>query len=82
MGLKKLAAKVADYDQRLESGKAQEIKPSHVAKVLKKLREKEAELQERAGETQDREKLDRVNRKLAIAREQIERAEWLLEHIS
>ena len=34
MGVKKLAAKVADYKQRLEDGKASKIEPDHVEKVL------------------------------------------------
>ena len=38
MGMKKLAAKVDDYNDRLESGKASKIKPGHVRKVLEKHR--------------------------------------------
>jgi len=81
MGLKKLAAKVADYNQRLEDGKVKEIKPRHVEKVLRKLRDKETELTARLAETEDRRKLDRLNQKLGIAREHISRAEWLLGHL-
>ena len=82
MGVKKLAAKVADYDDRLQNGKAKKIKPDHVRKVLRKLRDKEAELAVQSAETKDSKKLDRVNRKLDIAREHIVRAEWLLDHVS
>ena len=39
MGLKKLAAKVVNYNERLESGKASKIKPGHVEKVLGKASE-------------------------------------------
>lgn len=82
MGLKKLANKVADYNERLESGKADEIKPSHVRQVLKKLQAKQATLiDEMSTATTDDKKL-RLERKLKIAGEHIARAEWLLNKIS
>lgn len=81
MGLKKLAEKLADYNERLERGKTEKIKPSHVEKVLDKLRKKVAELEaEIAAETRD-DKTDRLARKLGTAREQVQRAEWLLQEI-
>ncbi len=82
MGLKKLAAKVDDYNQRLESGKASEIKEKHVAKVLAKLRAKEADLAVEIVETEKPDKKARLERKLAIAREQMARAEWLLKELT
>ncbi|MHA6268233.1 hypothetical protein ACXYMP_15335 [Aliiroseovarius sp. CAU 1755] len=82
MGLKKLAAKVADYNDRLESGTASQIAPDHVKKVLSKLREKEAELQAELEKTEKPDKQGRLQRKLTIAREHISRAEWLLEQVS
>lgn len=81
MGLKKLAAKMADYNARLDEGKTEEIKPSHVEKVLGKLRDKETELTERLAQTENLDKSDRLNRKIGIAREHINRAEWLLDHL-
>jgi NAD-dependent SIR2 family protein deacetylase len=81
MGLKKLAAKVADYNERLESGLADEIKPDHVHKVLEKLQRKEKELQEEISSTNNADKKERLERKLGVAREQIARARWLLETI-
>ncbi len=82
MGLKRLAEKVAEYDERLERGKASQIKPSHVTKVLEKLRKKRAELEAEIATTKSADKKDRLKRKLGIACEQIERAEWLLGEIS
>lgn len=82
MGLTKLAQKVADYQQRLEAGKASTIEPRHVEKVLDKLRRKEAELLARiASETERDERVD-LDRKLRVAREHMTRAEWLLAEVS
>ncbi len=81
MGLKKLAAKVEEYKERLESGKASKIKPKHVEKVLDKLRRKSADLEaEMARATSDEERA-RLERKMRVARTHTERAEWLLKEI-
>jgi predicted nucleic acid-binding Zn-ribbon protein len=82
MGLKKLAAKVADYNDRLERGKASKIKPEDVNKVLKKLRTKEASLEARMSQASDPDEKASLQRKCAIAREHIGRAEWLLSEIT
>ena len=81
MGLKKLAAKVADYNERLESGKASKIKPDHVEKVLEKLRRKSGELEAEIEAAHSAEKRARLERKLEVARAQEERAEWLLRQL-
>lgn len=81
MGLKKLAAKVADYKERLESGKAQEIKPDHVERVLKKLRKKSVELEAEIASSHSPEKRARLEKKLATARAQEARAGWLMKEI-
>jgi hypothetical protein len=81
MGLKKLADKVAEYNERLAAGKVEKIKPDHVKQVQKKLQKKTAELEAEIGATESQDKKVRLKRKLAIAREQAERAEWLLEKI-
>lgn len=81
MGLKKLAAKVADYNERFERGKASKIKPSHVEKVLAKLRKKSAELSADLISAKSAEKKGRLEKKLEVAATQIDRAEWLLEEI-
>jgi hypothetical protein len=73
MGLKKLAAKVANYNDRLDSGKASKIKPDHVRKVLKKLRKKEGSLSEELADARDDEAKARLERKLEVAREHIAR---------
>ena len=82
MGLKKLAAKVEDYNARLEIGKASKIKPSHVEAVLQKLRAKAIELEAEIAKAPSADKKARLEGKLAIAQTHIERAEWLLEELS
>lgn len=81
MGLKKLAEKMHEYNERLERGKASKIKPSHVKEVLEKLRKKAADLENEIETTKNTDKRARLTRKLGIAGEQIERAEWLLNEI-
>jgi len=81
MGLKKLAAKVVDYNERLESGKASKIKPGDVEKVLKKLRAKSADLEAEIAAAKSSDKKARLKDKLKIAHTHIERAEWLLKEL-
>jgi hypothetical protein len=82
MGLRKLAQKVADYQKRLEAGKARTIEPGHVEKVLDKLHRKEAELLAQIVTESDSKARAELDRKLRIAREHIERAKWLLAEMS
>lgn len=81
MGLKNLAAKVVEYNERLEGGKASKIKPDHVEKVLGKLRKKEAELSAEMDIAVSDDRRDRLERKRQVARTHIERAEWLLAEL-
>ncbi|MFC3612800.1 hypothetical protein ACFORG_03420 [Lutimaribacter marinistellae] len=81
MGLKKLAVKLADYNERLESGKASKIKPAHVRKVLERLRKKSAELEAEIDSARSTDKRTRLERKLEVARAQEKRAEWLLKEL-
>ncbi|MFY0690490.1 MAG: hypothetical protein JXR14_01055 [Paracoccaceae bacterium] len=81
MGLKKLSEKLADYNARLEAGKTEKIKTDHVEKVLAKLRKKSADLEEEVAEEKNADKKARLERKLGVAREQVARAEWLLNEI-
>lgn len=81
MGLKKLAAKMEDYNERLESGKASKIKPRDVEKVLQKLRSKSTDLEAEIASTASADKKARLEGKLQIAHAQIERAEWLLKEL-
>ena len=67
MGVKKLAAKVADYKQRLEDGKASKIEPDHVEKVLAKLRRKQADLDQRLEETTGTDERERLEVALATS---------------
>jgi len=82
MGLKKLAAKVEEYNSRLESGKASKIKPSHVEAVLQKLRSKLTKLETEIATATSADKKARLEGKLAIAQTHIERAEWLLKELT
>jgi thioredoxin reductase len=82
MGLKKLAEKMAEYNARLEQGKVEKIEPDHVKKVLKKLKKKTADLEAEIAATGNEDKKVRLNTKLAIAREHVERAEWLLDNVT
>jgi predicted nucleic acid-binding Zn-ribbon protein len=81
MGLKKLAAKMADYNERLESGKARKIKPHHVEEVLQKLRAKSAKLELEISAAKSADKKARLEHKLQIARAHIKRGEWLLNEL-
>ena len=81
MGLKNLAAKLVDYNERLSSGKASKIKPRHVEKVLQKLRAKSTELEAEIASAKSADKKDRLADKLQIARTHIERAEWLMKEL-
>ena len=81
MGLKSLAAKVVEYNERLERGAASKIKPGHVEKVLAKLRKKSAALEAEIATTKNEDKKSRLKRKHGIAVEHIQRAEWLLGEI-
>lgn len=81
MGLKRLAEKTAEYKERLSSGRADQIKPSHVEKTLAKLRHRSAEIEADIATTQNPDKRTRLTKKLDVATEQIARAQWLLEEI-
>ncbi len=81
MGLEKLAAKVIEYNARLESGKASKIKPDDVKKVLKKLRKKSATIQSEIDGATSPEKKSQLQNRLGIAQAHIARAEWLLKEI-
>lgn len=81
MGLKELAAKVDEYNSRLEEGKVDQIKPHHVEEVLEKLRKNIASLEADIAAAPSEDKKQRLEQKHAIARAHIERAEWLLKNL-
>lgn len=82
MGLKRLSKKISGYKERFEQGRADEIKPDHVIKVLSKLKAKKAALAEEIAAARTDDKLQRLERKLKIANEHITRAEWLLREFT
>jgi hypothetical protein len=82
MGLKKLAAKVAAYKERVEAGTASKIEPKHVEKVLAKLRKNETKLARKLEAARTAEDREQSARKLEVAREQIARAQWLLDMVN
>jgi len=73
--------KLDKYFLRLKSGKAEEIKPKHVEKIIKKLTTKKQLLNLELGEATKKSKQERINRKLLTVEEQLERAEWLMGKI-
>lgn len=82
MGLKKLAAKLTDYYERLERGKASKIKPDHIWRVVDKLRRKTAEIEADIARANNPDKKSRLKRKLGIVNEHMKRAKWLLKEVS
>jgi len=82
MGLKKLAAKLVEYQDRVDAGKARKIEPEHVRKVLDKLRRKEARLADDLAGASDKDVREDLERELNIARQHIARAEWLLQEVA
>lgn len=81
MGLEKITEKLDKYFNRLESGKATKIKPSHVEKAIAKLHAKQKLLKDELRDAEKVSKKSRLENKLVTVREQIDRAEWLLEKI-
>jgi septal ring factor EnvC (AmiA/AmiB activator) len=81
MGLKKLSGKIAEYNKRLKQGKVSKIKPDHVEKVLKKLKKKSDDLGNEISQTKRTDKKARLKKKLDIANQYIERAEYLLREV-
>ena len=78
MKIAKTLRKLEKYQQRLEDGRADQIKPKHVQLMIEKLTTKETELVVEVGEATKPGKRERLNAKLATIRERIEEAQWLL----
>lgn len=81
MGLSKAVEKLDKYHDRLKHGKAAKIKPSHLAKVVRKLETKEAALRAELAEATKPDKKERLERKLALVRKQQARAAWLADQL-
>jgi Zn-dependent oligopeptidase len=82
MPLMKAIEKLKKYYKRLEAGKVNKIKPSHVEKVIGKLLANEHSLLEEIATTKKPSKKQRLEQKLMTTREQIDRAQVLLKKIS
>ncbi|TRD22994.1 hypothetical protein [Palleronia caenipelagi] len=82
MGIESTIEKLDKYSERLKKGKVSKIKPSHVDKMIRKLEAKEQLLLEELAEAGKDTKRERLERKLALVREQLDRAKWLKEKIS
>ncbi len=81
LGLGKTIEKLDKYQDRLKRGKAARIKPSHLRKLDAKLKAKEAALQSEISEATKPDKIERLERKLALVREQQSRANWVAEQL-
>jgi wyosine [tRNA(Phe)-imidazoG37] synthetase (radical SAM superfamily) len=82
MGIESSVEKLDKYHKRLNQGKAEKIKASHVDKVIRKLAAKQELLIAEIKDTHKASKIERLNRKLAFLHDQQERALWLREQIS
>lgn len=82
MDLESSVEKLDKYYARLDKGKVRKIKPDHVEKVIGKLKTKEAELIAEIEETRKESRVERLQHKLEVLREQQKRAQWLLGQIS
>lgn len=82
MGLESAIEKLDKYFKRLEKGKVQKIKPSHVDRVIQKLEAKVQLVQAELAETDKETKKQRLEQKLEMIREQQERANWLKSEIA
>lgn len=80
MAYEKMAEKLGTYFARLGEGRAHKIKPADVEKVIAKLRKRRDALRADAEKTP--EKADRLALKIATLDELLDRAEWLLVHIT
>lgn len=82
MGLQSVVEKLDRYFKRLDRGEAKKIKPSHVARVIRKLERKKAELLEKLAVAGTPDKQQRLHGKIDTVDAQLERAYWLQERIS
>ena len=82
MGLEKSIQKLDKYLDRLSKGKAKKIKPEDLAKVERKLEVKKQMLKVELAEAQKASKKERLEGKLVVVDEQLERARWLSQKLS
>ncbi|MCK8485068.1 hypothetical protein MUY21_13570 [Aliiroseovarius sp. S2029] len=82
MGLESTTEKLDSYFTRLEKGKAQKIKPTHVEKIMKKLEAKATALRSDLEVATKETKKQRLQQKIDLVSEQLDRARWLREQIA
>nr|WP_321444639.1 hypothetical protein [uncultured Cohaesibacter sp.] len=81
MVAKKSIGKLNAYFERLKADKADEIKPSHVDKIIEKLKAKKQSLEKDIEDSHKDSKKERLKGNIAVVQEQIKRAEWLKKRI-
>jgi hypothetical protein len=81
MPLSRLIEKLNKYTGRLERGKTEKIKASHVEKVLGKLEKREADLKAKLKAESNEENRARIKKRLRVNKKQAERARWLLKKL-
>ena len=81
MGLNKIIERLDKYQKRLADGKAEKNKPRHIEKAIAKLTTKEAALTAELEDTTKPEKRERLESKLLVIQEQIDKARWLQKQI-
>ena len=81
MPLSRLIEKLNKYTDRLERGKVEKIKASHVEKVLAKLEKRESDLKIKLKAEKNEENRVRINKRIRVNKKQAERARWLLKRL-
>ena len=81
MPLSRLIEKLNKYTDRLERGKVEKIKASHVEKVLAKLEKRESDLKIKLKAEKNEENRLRINKRIRVNKKQAERARWLLKRL-
>ena len=82
MEIKKSVEKLDKYVRRVEKGKAQKVKPSHVKEVLTRLKSQHHALRVDLRVSEDEAERARIGHDIDAVQEQIDRAEWLLSKLA
>ena len=81
MGLRSIVKRLGKYQERLAEGKAEKIKPRHIKKAIEKLMAKETQLAVELQDATKPEKRKRLEHKISVIHEQIDKAKWLEQKI-
>ena len=81
MGLKSIVKRLDKYQERVAEGKAEKIKPQHIKKAIEKLMAKETQLVVELQDATKPEKRKRLEHKISVIHEQIDKAKWLEQKI-